>query len=417
MNNAPFSPKISLSLLRKTLISVLIISFSFSLGYLFGLKGFVASFSPYPKVTISRVTPAEKGTLDFSLFWRVWDTLHAKYFDKTKLVPAEMVYGAIRGMVAAIGDPYTVFLSPNENKVVQEDLSGNFQGVGIQIGFKGNQLAVIAPLPGSPAEEAGVKAGDFIVGIKDEAKKIDMGTVGITLPEAVEAIRGPTGTKITLTILRKDTDEPLTLEIVRRSINVPSLTLDWVGADESIAHVKLLKFAGETAGEWEEAVITMLKKPLSGVIIDLRNNPGGYMQGAVDLASEFLDTGKVVVIEETGDKEKLEYKVERIGRLKSQKLVILVNEGSASASEIFAGALRDHKGTIIVGETTFGKGTIQEPGQINGGAGLHITVAKWLTPKGDWVNEKGLEPDVKIEDKADTEEDEQLLKAIELSQK
>lgn len=408
-------PKVSLSLLRKTLLTVFLVSLSFSAGYLFGLKGFQASVEKFPQVVISRELPPERKTLDFSLFWRVWDTLEAKYFDRSKLIASQMIYGAIRGMVASIGDPYTVFLAPEENKVVQEDLSGNFQGVGIQIGFKGTQLAVIAPLSGSPAEKVGVKAGDFIVGIKDEAKKIEMGTIGITLPEAVEAIRGLSGTKVTLTLLRKDSEKPIIVDIIRTSINVPSLTLTYVGSDETLAHVKLLKFSADTENEWEDIVIEILKKPaVSGIILDVRNNPGGYMQGAISLAEEFLGSGNLVVSEVWGNKEKVEYKVERLGRFQNQKVVVLINKGSASASEILAGALRDNKGVKLVGETSFGKGTIQEPEQINGGGGLHITVAKWVTPKGYWVNDKGLEPDVKIEDNPETEGDEQLQRAIEL---
>lgn len=413
MNNSSLFPKISFSYLRKTVGVIVIISLSFSAGYFFGFRGFKASLTKFPLVHISRETPASKQNLDFSLFWKVWDTLDAKYYDKTKLIPAQMVYGAIRGMVAGVGDPYTTFLPPDENKVVQEDLSGNFEGVGVQIGFVGSQLAVIAPLPGSPAETAGVKAGDFIIGIKDELKNIDRGTVGITLPEAVEIIRGPSGSSVNLTILRNGGDRPLSLDIVRQSINVPSVSLKYVGPDEAIADIRVLKFSAETASEWDSAIIDILQKPqLAGVIVDLRNNPGGYLQGAVDLASEFLETGKTAVIEEGGNGEKQEYKVERLGRLRNQKVVVLVNRGSASASEILAGALRDNKGIKLIGETTFGKGTIQEPEQINGGAGLHITIAKWLTPKGTWVNEKGLKPDNEIADNSETPEDEQLDEAI-----
>lgn len=377
-----------------------------------GRRGFVATVVKFPVVIISREVPPEHD-LDFSLFWRIWDTLETNYFDKSKLIPSEMVYGAIRGMVNAIGDPYTVFLPPKENRVVQEDLQGSFEGIGIQIGFRGNQLAVVAPLPDSPAEKVGVVAGDYIIGIKDELKEIDRGTVGITLPEAVQAIRGPAGSVITLTLLRNGSEEPITVDVVRASIDIPSLILDFVGPNENIAHIKLLKFGGETKAEWEKAVREILKKRnLAGIILDVRNNPGGYLQGAVDVASEFLRNGSVVVIEEKSSGGKDEFKVERIGRFLETPVVVLVNKGSASASEILAGALRDIKDIQLVGETSFGKGTIQEPQQIENGAGLHITVARWLTPNGFWVDEGGLEPDVKLEDDSETAEDEQLQKAI-----
>ena len=401
--------------LRRLLLTVFLLSLIFATGYVIGLKGFYARLSQFPKVTISRELPPDKKNLDFSLFWRVWDTLDKKYYDKSKLIPAQMVYGAIRGMVASVGDPYTVFLEPKENKIVQEDLSGSFSGVGIQIGFKGTQLAVIAPIPSSPAESAGVKAGDYIVGIKDNTKGIDRGTVGITLPEAVEEIRGKAGTKVTLTLVRDGVDEPFEADITRSTLDVPSVITSWVGENGTIARVQITTFSSDTPFEWEDTVAQVLKNPnLSGIIIDLRNNPGGYLEAAVDLASDFIETGKVVVSEDDGNGQKQDYKVEKLGRLKNEKVVVLVNEGSASASEIVAGALRDNKGTQLVGSETFGKGTIQEPEDIDNGAGLHITIAKWLTPSGYWVNGEGLKPDVEITDNTDTSEDEQLQAAIKL---
>jgi len=412
--------RLNIRFTRNILLIIIIASFAFSGGYFFGIKGYLASVDEFPKVNISRELPKTKEELDFGLFWRVWDTLETKYFDKTKLVQAKMVYGAIGGMVAAVGDPYTVFLPPKENKVVQEDLQGNFEGVGIQIGFIGTQLAVIAPLPDSPAEKESVKAGDFIIGIKDDLKSVDRGTVGITIPEAVQLIRGTAGTKVTLTLLREGVDEPIAAEITRASIDVPSIVVNYVGGEEggeedkSIAHVKLIKFSGETIAEWEETVIELLKNPeLEGIIFDVRNNPGGYLQGSVELASDFLETGSVVVIEEDGSGRREEYRVEKIGRLKDYGIVVLINKGSASASEIFSGALRDIRGVKLIGETSFGKGTIQEPQQINDGAGFHITIARWLTPNEFWVNEGGLVPDIEIEDNPDTVEDEQLQRAIE----
>lgn len=406
-------PEKKVSKLRKVLAAIFIVLVTFFIGFYLGQRNLKVNFTRRPVVTISRELPSGKEDLDFSLFWRVWDTLFANYIDKAKLIEENMVYGAIRGMVAAIDDPYTVFLPPEENKVVQEDLQGSLEGVGIQIGFRGSRLVVIAPLPGTPAEKAGLEAGDFLVGIKDEAKDIDMGTVGISLHEAVKAIRGPSGTTVTLTALREGEEEPLVFDIVREQINVPSVTLSFVGEGEDIAHIKLSKFAGETNFEWDKIIRDILLKPaISGVILDVRNNPGGFLQGSVDIASEFVASGETVVIEENAQGERAEFKVERIGRMLNMPIVVLVNEGSASASEILAGALRDINGTLLIGEKTFGKGTIQEPLQVNGGAALHITTSKWLTPSEYWVDEKGLEPDFILEDNPDTEEDEQLLEAI-----
>ena len=413
MKFLPF-PKISLNKLRTVILIIVVIGASASIGFFFGRKGFLASFSHFPVVTISRQTPPEK-SVDFSLFWNVWDSLDESYYDKTKIVDSEMVYGAIKGMVSALGDPYTVFLPPNENKVVQEDLSGKFEGVGIQIGFKNGQLAVIAPLPSSPAEENGILAGDYIVGIKDELKGIDSGTVDMTLPEAVRIIRGPAGTTVTLSLLRNGNEEPIVVDIIRRKIDVPSIILAYDGPDKSIAHIRIIKFVAETKSEWDEAVTEIIKNPeVKGVVLDLRNNPGGYLQSSVDIASEFLSNGSVVVTEEMADGEKFDFLVERIGGLLNVPTVVLINEGSASASEILAGALRDNKKIQLVGEASFGKGTIQEPQQLNNGAGLHITVSKWLTPSGFWVNEGGLVPDIEIVDNTETPEDEQLQEAIKL---
>lgn len=409
-------PKLNLPKVRKIILTVFAGLIIFGSGYFLGVKGFSANFAKFPKVKISRTVPVNQGTLDFSLFWKVWDTLSAKYFDKTRLVPSQMVYGAISGMVSSLGDPYTVFLPPSQNKVVEEDLSGSFEGVGIQIGYKGSQLAVVAPLPGSPAEKAGVKAGDFIIGIKDELKKIDRGTVGISLPEAVQAIRGSAGTRVTLTIIREGSDQPIVIDIVRANVQVPSVTLEFVGPNKDIAHIRLMKFGSDTLSEWDSKVSEILSKnSVKAVILDLRNNPGGYLQGAVDIASDFIKTGNVVVIEQRSDGTKKDYKVEsRLGKLTDLPVVVLVNGGSASASEILAGALRDDLGAKLVGETTFGKGTIQEPEDLDGGAGLHITIAKWLTPSGVWVNEKGLDPDIKIKIDPNATSDAQLNAAIQL---
>jgi carboxyl-terminal processing protease len=398
---------------RKVILTVFLILAVFSSGYYFGVQGFRAQFDDALKVSVSRDLPPDKN-VDFDLFWEVWDTLGENYFDKSKLVPSEMVYGAIGGMVSSLGDPYTVYLPPKENKIVDEDLSGQFEGVGIQIGFKEKTLAVISPLPDSPAEKAGIKAGDFIVHIKDDTKKIDRTTSGISISEAVQTIRGPAGSKVTLTLVREGTNDPIIVEVTREKMNVPSVVLEYV-KDDSVAHVKLVKFDADTLSEWDKAVNELMqKKELKGMILDLRNNPGGYLQSSVDVASDFLDSESVVVIEQKGDGSKIDYKTENLPRLKKMQVVILVNEGSASASEILAGALRDQRGFKLLGAKSFGKGTVQEPIQIAGGSGLHVTVAKWLTPKGTWVHDTGLTPDTEVADDDEKDGDEQLEAAISL---
>lgn len=406
-------PKLSFKRFRKFLLVGLAFLVIFSGGYLLGVNGYRVRVESAKKIQIVKAVPPDKSDLDFSLFWKVWDTLEAKYFDKRKIDNRAMIYGAISGMVAAIQDPYTVFLPPGENKVVNEDLSGAFEGIGIQIGFKGSQLAIMAPLPNSPAQKAGLKAGDFIVGIKDTANNVDQVTAGISLPEAVKLIRGKAGTKVTLLLTREGVAEPFAVEVERAKIDVPSVLLSLVGKDKNIAHLQLLKFGGDTSGEWDKKITEIVNnQDTKGVILDLRNNPGGYLEGAVEAAGEFLPAGTLAVIEQGANGIKKEYKTERAGCLVKIPLVVLINGGSASAAEILAGALKDNQRAKIVGEKTFGKGSIQEPMDFENGSGLHITVAKWLTPGGIWVNEKGLEPDVKIEFDEKAKEDNQLQAAL-----
>ena len=307
-----------------------------------------------------------------------------------------------------------MYLPPSENKIVNEDLSGSFEGVGIEIGYKNTHLAVVSPLTGSPAEKAGVKPGDYIVHITDTKKGVDLDSASLALSQAVDYIRGPANTVVTLTLVRDGDAKPITVNLTRAKINVPSVILSWVGKDSNIANIKVAKFDSATVGEWNKIVSEVTDKiSLKGVIIDLRNNPGGYMQSAVDIASDFVPMNTTVVIQQNGDGSKQEYKSEKLPRLENYKVVVLINGGSASASEILSGALRDIRGIKLVGDKSFGKGTIQEPIEINGGSGLHVTTAKWLTPKGTWVHEKGLIPDVEVAIK-DATIDSQLEAALKL---
>ncbi len=406
--------RLNFSVVRKVILYTIIVGTIFLSGYYFGVNGFNLDSGKFPKVSISRVSPKNRSDVDFSLFWKVWDTIDSSYYDKSKIDVSKMVYGAISGMVSGLGDPYTAFLAPEENKVVEEDLSGSFQGIGIQIGFKGKNLAVISPLPESPAEKAGIKAGDLIVGIIDIDKKIEVNTSGMNLNDAVKIIRGKAGSKVTLVLLRGEATETFKKEIVRESIDVPSVSVLFL--DNNVAHIKLSKFGADTNEEWQKTVNEVInhKPQVTSILLDLRNNPGGYMQSAVDIAGEFMKSGSLVVIEDKGENGKIEYRTDKEGKFGKLKTVILVNGGSASASEILAGALSENLGFKLVGDLTFGKGTIQEPLQLEKGSSLHITIAKWLTPKSNWVHGKGIEPDVKIEDKDDTVEDEQLQEAIKL---
>jgi len=322
-------------------------------------------------------------------------------------------------------------LPPSDNQASKEDLNGEFDGVGIQLGYKdGNRMVVVAPLSGMPAEKAGVQAGDYILHIKDDAKGIDMDTQGLSLPEAVKNIRGSKSTNITLTLLHEGASQPYSVELKRDTIIVPSVEVkfgyldngSWKledngkSAAKTVAWLKLSRFGDLTNKQWDQAVDKIINNSrCTGVILDLRNNPGGYLNGAVSLASEFLDEGTLVVKQENADGSEVNLKTNRPGRLVKTPLFVLVNKGSASASEILAGALRDWNRGKIVGENSFGKGTVQEAMDLRGGAGLHVTTAKWLLPKGEWINKTGIAPDITVAmDEKDPTRDLQLEKGAEI---
>lgn len=353
---------------------------------------------------------------DFGKFWEVWKRLEKSYVDPTKLDYAQMTWGAMEGLAQSLGDPYTQYLPPKENKAANEDLKGSFYGVGIELGYRDETLAAIAPITNSPAERAGIKAGDFILHIKDEKKNVDLDTRGMSLPTAVSHIRGDKGTEVTLTIFRDGVDKSFEVKLTRDEIVVPSVELAYVEkGGKTYAHLELHRFGGRTDKEWNEKVAEIIAKRPDGVVLDLRNNPGGYLDGAVFVASEFLSEG--VVVKQEGRMDSETYSVNRNGSLIKIPLVVLINKGSASASEIVAGALQDNKRAKIVGDKSFGKGTVQEVQDLTDGSSLHVTVAKWKTPSGKWIHEDGITPDVEVKDETakegEKEVDEQLQKALE----
>lgn len=395
-----------------------------------------------PEVTVVRkAVPPSHQQVDFSLFWEVWDRLQQNYLDPSVVKPEKMVYGAIAGMTAALGDPYTVFLPPQQQQEAKSDLAGEFTGVGIQLGYKKEHLAVIAPLDGSPAKEAGIQPGDWITHIKDEKKGVDVTTDGMTLPDAVDKIRGEAGTEVTLTIVRETTEnaqgltKPQEYKMKRNTIQVKSVTLEFADAKDilgseaadaqrssQVAIVRLSRFGDKTVSEWDDAVDSIVKSAnfnashFSGMVLDLRNNPGGYLDDAVKISSEFFKDGTVV--EQKGRTLSHSYTVEKPGKLLDLPLVVLVNQGSASASEIVAGALQARTRAKLVGEHSFGKGTVQDAQDLPGGAGLHVTTARWLLPNGNWIHEEGLKPDVEVQYDQDASKDQkwdnQMKKAVEV---
>lgn len=398
------------------LAAILIAVLTFILGWQVGQKQVDVKWQTYsPTINVVNKEPPENINIDFKLFWDTWDLVSREYLDKKAIDPNKMFYGAIQGMVAAVGDPYTVFLPPEQQRSSKDDLNGSFEGVGIQLGFndKDNRLVVVAPLSGTPADRAGIRAGDFIIKIDDKD------TTNMTLPDAVKLIRGPKGTSVKLTLFREGDKDTREVILTRDMIVVKSVEVSYqeIKSGDQIAVIKLSRFGDRTQTEWEEVVSDVLSKGVKGLVLDLRNNPGGYLEGAVYIASEFLDGG-VVVMQEKSSGERSSYSVNRQGKLLKLPMIVLVNKGSASASEIVAGALQDRKRAKLVGEKTFGKGTIQEAEDLPNGTGIHITIAKWLTPQGRWTNETtGFEPDVEV--KAETAEekgikDPQLDKALEL---
>ncbi len=418
------------STIRKFVLGIAFIVLIGGIGYRLGERRVSVSVSPQNKVVVNQSPPGQL-SIDFSLFWDVWQRLFRYYFDAGSLDKQKMVWGAITGMVSALDDPYTTFLPPKENKDFKEDLGGAFEGIGAQLGLKDGRVIVVAPLKGTPAEKAGIRPSDWIIKVNDEE------TVGWTLPQAVAKIRGPKGSTVTLQILHEADQKPLDLAIIRDTITVPSVEvwektipeiteiqgldtfLELAKQPGKIAYLRLSRFGDHTNDEWDKAVREILSYEkdngsLKGLIFDLRNNPGGYLEGSVFVASEFLKSG-VVVSQKNSDGSKEDYTVNRKGKLLDIPIVVLINKGSASASEIVAGALRDYKRAYIVGETSFGKGSVQTPQELTGGAGLHITTGKWFTPNDDTIDKTGIKPDFEVVMKDyEASGDAQLAKAIEL---
>lgn len=357
------------------------------------------------------------GTVDFSLFWDVWNTLHEKYVDKEELDTEALVTGAIEGMVGAVGDPHTVYLEPITNSKFQEDISGEFSGVGMEISIKDEAVTVVAPLKNTPAERAGIESGDIITNIDD------VSTENMALEEAVSRIRGKRGTTVMLGVFRPGVTEVLVFPVVRDTIKIPSLELTFL--DGNIAYLRLFTFNMNIDEQFADAARQIDQAGATKLIVDVRNNPGGLLDSAVNLAGWFLPEGALVVSEDFGGGISHSLRSSGNAAFGHLKTVFIMNEGSASASEILAGAVHDNSGVRLVGETTFGKGSVQQLEPFSNGASLKVTVAKWLTPNGISISDEGIEPTDPVAITADDFEngdieigsagkDPQLDKAIEI---
>lgn len=375
---------------------------AFAVGLLFGrnlLYSDAAKTTKGKQVTIFRLSNKDAGptvkSIDFNLYWDVWQKVQEKYIGKP-VSDDKLFYGSIEGLLASLDDPYSVFLKPDNAKRFSQDLAGSFSGIGAELGMKKDVVVIIAPLPESPAEKAGIKAGDKIVGV-DGAD-----TAGWSLDEAVDKIRGVKGTTVKLKIWRDGLEKPLEIAIVRDTIVIKSLTwkmLNGEGKDDvngKIAYMKISHFNEDTSELFEKAVADIVVKAPNALIVDLRNNPGGFLDTAVRLTSEWVAKGAIVREVFSNGREET-YTSNGKHRLTQMKTIVLVNEGSASAAEIMAGALQDYGKATLVGQKTFGKGSVQDYEQLPDGSGLKITVAEWLTPNGRHINKNGVAPNKIVE--------------------
>lgn len=349
-------------------------------------------------------------TLDFEQFWEVWRDIKAHY--KEPVDDKTLFYGALQGLTNAVNDPYTTFFLPSEAQTFEDDLKGQFSGIGAEIGMKDDQIQIISPLSGSPAEQAGLRAGDIIL-------KIDgTDTIGLSVVDAVMRIRGEQGTTVTLTIGRDSSDgrdlETIDIAIVRDIITIKSAELKDRG--DGIFVIEIRSFNEDVAATFNELVDQALAKNAKGIVIDVRNDPGGYLDRAVQIIGEWIPDKDVVLQRKQGEIVE-RYKGEGSGRLAGMPTVVLINEGSASASEILAGALQDYDVATIIGKRSFGKGSVQDYLEYTDGSAMKITVSEWLTPKERSIDKEGISPDIEIditEEEYNADKDPQLDKAVEI---
>ncbi len=341
---------------------------------------------------IENISADMEAKVNFGTFWEAWDVLRNEHLKGEEAKNQDLVYGAIKGLVGSLGDPHTIFLPPEDSKKFEEDVNGNFGGIGAEIGIKDKQLVVIAPLKGNPAETIGLKAGDKIFGI--DGKPTD----SLDVNDAVKKIRGEIGTAVVLTIFRDGWDKTEDFKIVRANIVIPTLETELIDfGGKKMARISLYAFNQNAPLGFYKEVLYASLNGAEGIILDLRNNPGGFLEVAINLAGWFVNKGEIVVSEKfrsgTGDV----FRADGNQALKDAPVVILVNKGSASASEILAGALRAIRGTKLIGTNTFGKGTVQELRSLSDNSKIKLTIANWVLPDGNIISEEGLAPDYKVE--------------------
>lgn len=364
-------------------------------------------------------TPPEG--VDLSPVWKAWRAIDEKFVpaavstttpvaSSTSEANQERVWGMIQGLAGSLGDPYSFFLPPAENEIFEEDISGEFQGVGMEIAVRDQVLTVVSPLRGTPAERAGIKSGDRVLEIDGES------TSGLDIGTAVAKIRGPAGTQVTLLIMREGFETPREFEVTREVINVPIVTTE---ARDDVFIIEVASFTANSTNLFRSALREFAESRSRHLILDLRGNPGGYLEASVEMASWFLPSGRVVVVEDYGDNaEDIVHRSRGYNVFNDNlRMVILVDRGSASASEILAGALRHYGVAQMVGDRTFGKGSVQELIEITPDTALKLTVARWVGPDGEPIPLEGLAPDVEVEiteEDIEAGRDPQLERAIEI---
>lgn len=331
--------------------------------------------------------------VDITLLWSVWRLLDRNYIEPDQLKVNTMVFGAVSGMVSAVGDPYTLFMTPTDSKQFQDALSGTLEGIGAQLEMQNGEVIVVAPLKGSPAERAGILPRDIIIKVGDKD------VANMKLEEVVGMIRGKKGTTVSITVVHDKARQPTTVTVTRDAIHVPSVESKVIKTTHSgsVAYVSLNQFGNDSIAELRKALSDMPLKDVKGVVLDLRFNGGGYLEGAVELVSMFVDEGKVVSVSRRGGTTEEHFVKGGMLVPATLPVAVIINGGSASASEITAGALQDHKRAKIVGTQSFGKGTVQEVIDLPGGSSLRVTIARWLTPGGHDLGKKGVTPDFLVD--------------------
>ena len=424
--------------MRRTALRYLLLSAVVVLAYATGLTACASSTqpSPTPPADISAVVEVWErlsgadASADHNSIVEVWNILARGFVEKESLDagsmgqaaidamtneagtedqadPEHLALVAVEAMLDALDDPYTTFLTPDEFTLYMQDSRGSFGGIGATVSIVNSRITITAPIPDTPAERAGIRAGDVILEVNGES------TVGWTVLESVIRIRGPEGTPVRLLVLHEDETEPVEIEIVRG--NIPLVSVDWEMLPDLIAYVEISSFSDNTDEQVSDIIEEAKGMGAQAMILDLRDNPGGLLSTTVNIASEFLKDG-IVLYSMDGDGHRVEYEVNPDGDAQDLPLAVLVNERSASGSEVLAGALRDHGRAVLIGENTFGKGSVNLPQSLEDGSGLYYTIGRWYSPNGHLIEGEGLAPDIPVVASEEEDQDNQLDRAVEYLQ-